>query len=33
LDDIEYEFQILDDEPNKIQDVNENEREITIPKD
>ena len=31
--DIDYEFQILDDEPIKIQDVNENEREITIPKD
>ena len=31
--DIDYEFQILDDESIKIQDVNENEREIIIPKD
>ncbi len=31
--DIDYEFQILEDESIKIQDVNENEREITIPKD
>ena len=31
--DIDYEFQILDDESIKIQDVNENEREITNPKD
>ena len=31
--DIDYEFKILDDESIKIQDINGNEREITIPKD
>ena len=31
--DIDYQLQILDDESIKIQDVNENEREIAIPKD